>query len=45
MFIADWVVDKLGGNADPGLAAIQYVRQGGHGPFDSPVPDDYPWRW
>ena len=45
MFIADWMVEKLRGNVDPGLASIQYVRQGGHGPFESPVPEDYPWRW
>jgi alpha-beta hydrolase superfamily lysophospholipase len=44
-FIADWLVDRLEGRGDPNLASIQYVRQGGHGPFDSPMPEDYPWRW
>jgi alpha-beta hydrolase superfamily lysophospholipase len=45
MFIADWLVEKLSGPVDPDHAGIQYVRQGGHGPFDSPMPEDYPWRW
>jgi pimeloyl-ACP methyl ester carboxylesterase len=45
MFIADWLIEKLEGRVDPNLASIQYVRQGGHGPFDSPIPHDYPWRW
>lgn len=45
MFIADWVVDKLAGKFDAAMNKMEYVRQGGHGPFDSPFPDDYPWRW
>jgi pimeloyl-ACP methyl ester carboxylesterase len=45
MFIADWMVEALAGRTDPTLNQVQYVRQGGHGPFDSPIPHDYPWRW
>ena len=45
MFIADWMVEALAGKVEPGHARIEYVRQGGHGPFDSPIPADYPWRW
>jgi alpha-beta hydrolase superfamily lysophospholipase len=45
MFIADWIVARLTGSTEPDLNQEVYVRQGGHGPFDSPMPDDYPWRW
>jgi alpha-beta hydrolase superfamily lysophospholipase len=45
MFIADWLVERLTGATDPSLNEMVYVRQGGHGPFDSPMPDGYPWRW
>ena len=44
-FIADWVIDKLDGKFEPDMARMEYVRQGGRGPFDSPFPADYPWRW
>jgi alpha-beta hydrolase superfamily lysophospholipase len=45
MFIADWLGDALDGRIAEDHASIQYVRQGGHGPFGSPMPEDYPWRW
>lgn len=45
MFIADWLVDRLTGTTEPDMDEVVYVRQGGHGPFDSPVPDDCTWRW
>lgn len=45
MFMADWLVERLKNGCDPALNRSQYVRVGGHGPFESPIPDDYPWRW
>jgi hypothetical protein len=45
MFMADWIVERLKDGCDPTLNRRQYVRAGGQGPFDSPIPDDYPWRW
>jgi len=45
MFIADWIADRLRGRELPDRVRMQYVRQGGAGPYDSPFPDDYPWRW
>ena len=45
MFIADRLVEWLTTGSDPHLARMAYVRQGGGGPYDSPFPEDYPWRW
>jgi pimeloyl-ACP methyl ester carboxylesterase len=45
MFMADWIVERLKNGCDPSLNRAQYVRVGGRGPFDSPIPEDYPWRW
>ena len=41
----DRMVEWLTKGCDPHLARLVYVRQGGGGPYDSPFPDDYPWRW
>jgi dienelactone hydrolase len=45
MFMADWIIERLTAGCDPSLNCMQYVRAAGHGPFDSPIPPDYPWRW
>ena len=45
MFIADWLVAALTKGVDPSHSRIVYVRAGGGGPYDSPMPEDYPWRW
>jgi len=45
MFIADWLVAALTKGVHAGHSKIVSVRAGGAGPYDSPVPDDYPWRW
>jgi hypothetical protein len=45
MFIADWLVAALTKGIEPGHSRIVYVRAGGGGPYDSPMPEDYPWRW
>ncbi|HZP96382.1 MAG TPA: alpha/beta hydrolase [Candidatus Limnocylindria bacterium] len=45
MFEADWLVDRLAGRGDPDLRRTVYVREGGDGPYTSPFPADYPWRW
>jgi hypothetical protein len=45
-WIIDYAVKEAGieQNFEVGLRRYN-VRVGGHGPFDSPIPDDYPWRW
>lgn len=45
MFLADWLRDKLEGKYDPNMSRMVYVRQGSDGPYESPFPADYPWRW
>ncbi|MBI4171194.1 MAG: alpha/beta hydrolase [Actinobacteria bacterium] len=45
MFMADRLVEWLTAGCVPDLARILYVRDAGTGPFDSPMPEDYPWRW
>jgi pimeloyl-ACP methyl ester carboxylesterase len=45
MFIADWLRSALDVGLPAEHAKTVYVRAGGDGPYDSPMPDGYPWRW
>jgi pimeloyl-ACP methyl ester carboxylesterase len=43
---ADWLRDALEGKFPPGHRKTVYVRQKtGYGPYDGPLPSDYPGRW
>ena len=45
-FAVDWLRDALNGKFPQGHHKTVYVRQkSGSGPFDKPLPQDYPGRW
>ena len=45
-YAVDWLRDALEGKLHAGHQKTVYVRQKlGRGPFDGPLPEDYPGRW
>ncbi len=45
-FTVDWLRDAFHGKISPNHRKTVYIRQKtGRGPFDGPLPEDYPGRW